>query len=212
MCTLSQIVFCLPWCVGGKDVTRFDIFLGLRAPMEALKTKAHKSSLTDLHIACQQTASRDSGTDASQANAAFTAGSVAKQLGACSRSSLTSEGCIISCCNTVTNVILSCYIHLNWSVFRVVVCVECVFWPFWSRSASCTYCGCPGCACCRINRRHFEKVNEGKTGTQLLGIQHRLPNCLVWSMLTIMLWSAFHSMTGQPLLTLSSWTNPNRRR
>lgn len=37
---------------------------------------AHKSSLTDLHIACELTASRDSGTDASQANAAFTAGSV----------------------------------------------------------------------------------------------------------------------------------------
>lgn len=35
----------------------------------------HKSSLSDLHIACELTASRDSGTDASQANAAFTAGS-----------------------------------------------------------------------------------------------------------------------------------------
>lgn len=52
-----------------------------------------KSSLTDLHIACEPAASRDSGTDASQANAAaaaFTAGSVAEQQqqqredGACS--------------------------------------------------------------------------------------------------------------------------------
>lgn len=53
---------------------------------------AHKSSLTDLHIACELTASRDSGTDASQANAAFTAGSVARQHGACSRASPTSGG------------------------------------------------------------------------------------------------------------------------
>lgn len=52
----------------------------------------HKSSLTDLHIACELTASRDSGTDASQANAAFTAGSVKKRHGACSCASPTSGG------------------------------------------------------------------------------------------------------------------------
>lgn len=45
------------------------------------------SSPSDLHIACERTASRDSGTDASQANAAVSAGSVAKQHGACSPTS-----------------------------------------------------------------------------------------------------------------------------
>lgn len=66
-----------------------------RALSEALaqsRALARKSSLTDLRIACEPAASRDSGTDASQANeavaSAFTAGSVAEQQqrqhGACS--------------------------------------------------------------------------------------------------------------------------------
>lgn len=47
------------------------------------QSRAHalQSSLTDLHIACELTASRDSGTDASQANAASTAGSAARRGG-----------------------------------------------------------------------------------------------------------------------------------
>lgn len=63
---------------------RLELFLSIHHhSSEALRP----SSLTDLHIACEQAASRDSGTDASQANAAFSAGSVTKQHGACSPTS-----------------------------------------------------------------------------------------------------------------------------
>lgn len=43
------------------------------------QSRAHESSLTDLHIACEPSASRDSGTDASQASAASAAGSAARR-------------------------------------------------------------------------------------------------------------------------------------
>lgn len=56
------------------------------------RAHAHESSLTDLHIACELTASRDSGTDASQANAASKAGSAARRHGACSGAAPTGGG------------------------------------------------------------------------------------------------------------------------
>lgn len=77
---------------GGKHVMPQSIQCHGSEVLQQSRTLAHKSSLTDLHIACELTASRDSGTDASQANAAFTAGSVTKQHGACSRVSPTSRG------------------------------------------------------------------------------------------------------------------------
>lgn len=65
------------------------------------RAHAHESGLTDLHIACERTASRDSGTDASQANAASAAGSAARRHGACSGAAPPGGGCLIPCCNTV---------------------------------------------------------------------------------------------------------------
>ncbi len=137
---------------------------------EVLKQRralAHKSSLTDLHIACELTASRDSGTDASQANAAFTAGSVTKPHGACSRASPTSGGWIIPCCNTVGKTM---------TIFSKVAGT--VFSEFWCRRGGLcapsvdqerapSHRCWPRCACCRTNRRQFEWVKEGEEGTQL---------------------------------------------
>lgn len=65
------------------------------------RAHAHESSVTDLHIACELTASRDSGTDASQSNAASAAGSAARRHGACSGAAPIGGGYIIPCCKTV---------------------------------------------------------------------------------------------------------------
>lgn len=116
--------------------------------LQQSRTLVHKSSLTDLHIACELTASRDSGTDASQANAAFTAGSVTKQHGACSRVSPTSGGWI-SCCNTVGTT-MTILVKVTGRVLRTLSGGLMIFCEPSAEEERAPSHGCwSGCACCR---------------------------------------------------------------
>lgn len=124
---------------------------------------AHKSSLTDLHIACELTASRDSGTDASQANAAFTAGSVTKQHGACSCASPTSGGWIIPCCNTVGET-MTLFLKVAGRVFRSFSVCSVIFCePSVEQECAPLHRCWPGCAC-RRTKETSVWVSEGGWG------------------------------------------------
>lgn len=112
------------WTCGG---------LRLRGALRA-RALARQSSLTDLRVACEPAASRDSGTDASQASAACSAaGSVAGPHGACSRPTPTSGGWIIPCCNTVGKAIF----------FKLSVCR--LFLPLSRPVCVCAQQCTPGC-------------------------------------------------------------------
>lgn len=171
---------------------------------------AHESSLTDLHIACELTASRDSGTDASQANAAFTAGSVAKQHGACSRASPASGGWIIPCCNTVGKTMF----------FKVAASV---FSEFWCGPGGllCTLCGAGARAVapllagvCVLPRQQTSAwVGEGgweRHGTVREGVVGPPILDTVWNMLLSSLWAALHYM-GRLFCFFLPGNNPNRQ-
>lgn len=116
------------------------------------RAHAHESSLTDLHIACEPSASRDSGTDASQANAASAAGSAARRHGACSGAAPRQAEDELSAAVTreVRTTRVSCKV---WdSVFSGL------WWCFGGADQECA----PAprcrweCACRRTERRQFE--------------------------------------------------------
>lgn len=86
---IKRKIFSTPLCCKTCSI-ELNSFYKLRRRPVALKQSralAHKRSLTDLHIACELPTSRDSGTDASQANAASAAGRAAERDSACARTS-----------------------------------------------------------------------------------------------------------------------------
>lgn len=154
---------------------------------------AHKSNLTDLHsIACERTACRDSGTDASQAKAAFSAGSVdasrrmlsyvsgrRRMRRTVSRSTTVSQTmtmltqssrcCVwvrVFPCLCVCVCLRVCVCALVWVCVRLCVCVG-------DQVGLCAGCGVcvPGCAWRRASRRQFEWVMECEGGTQRLKLR-----------------------------------------